>query len=173
MPRPLRVFFVSVAVLYALVLGWLVFETARIAAAVPPALPPFECCTPYLRGSAAVPLNAKEFDRFDLSDGSALSLRLVPSDGAAPALLFAVLTSPDAATLTVNSASLGSRSVLGSFAGHGAEVGYDGSTAALWTCFEVAPPLRDGSPLSVSVTAVNSDGSRSVFSRKGVLSHAL
>lgn len=35
MPKPLRVFFVSVAVLYALVLGWLVFETARIAAAVP------------------------------------------------------------------------------------------------------------------------------------------
>lgn len=173
MPKPLRVFFVSVAVLYALVLGWLVFETARIAAAVPPALPPFECCTPYLRGSAAVPLNAKEFDRFDLPDGSALSLRLVPSDGIAPALLFAVLTSPDAATLTVNSASLGSRSVLGSFAGHGAEVGYDGSTAALWTCFEVVPPLRDGSPLSVSVTAVNSDGSRSVFSRKGVPSHAL
>ena len=36
MPKPLRVFFVSVAVLYALVLGWLVLETARIAAAVPP-----------------------------------------------------------------------------------------------------------------------------------------
>ena len=170
MPKPLRVFFVSVAVLYALVLGWLVFETARIAAAVPPALPPFECCAPYLRGSAAVPLNAKEFDRFDLPDGSALSLRLVPSDGAAPALLFAVLTSPDAATLTVNAASVGSRPVLGSFAGHGAEVG---STAALWTCFEVAPPLHDGSPLSVTAIAVNSDGSRSVFSRKGVLSHAL
>ena len=97
----------------------------------------------------------------------------MPSDGAAPALLFAVLTSPDAATLTVNSASLGSRPVLGSFAGHGAEVGYDGSTAALWTFFEVAPPLLDGSPLSVTVTAVNSDGSRSVFSRKGVLSHVL
>ena len=48
-----------------------------------------------------------------------LSLRLVPSDGKTPALLFAVLTSPDAATLTVNSASLGSRPVLGSFAGHG------------------------------------------------------
>lgn len=173
MPRPLRVFLVSVAVLYALVLGWLVFETAHIAAAVPPALPPFECCAPYLRGSAAVPLNAKEFDKFDLLDGSALSLRLVPSDGAAPALLFAVLTSPDAATLTVNSASLGSRPVLGSFAGHGAEVGYDGSTAALWTCFEVAPPLPSPSALSVTVTAVNSDGSRSVFSRKGVPSHAL
>ena len=97
----------------------------------------------------------------------------MPSDGAAPALLFAVLTSPDAATLTVNSASLGSRSVLGSFVVHGAEVGYDGSTAALWTCFEVVPPLHDGSPLSVSVTAINSDGSRSVFSRKGVPSHAL
>lgn len=130
MPKPLRVFFVSVAVLYALVLGWLVFATAHIAAAVPPALPPFECCAPYLRGSAA-------------------------------------------ATLTVNAASVGSRPVLGSFAGHGVEVGYDGSTAALWTCFEVAPPLHDGSPLSVTVTAVNSDGSRSVFSRKGVLSHAL
>lgn len=36
MPKPTRVFFVSVAVLYALVLGCLVFETARIAAAVPP-----------------------------------------------------------------------------------------------------------------------------------------
>lgn len=97
----------------------------------------------------------------------------MPSDGAAPALLFAVLTSPDAATLTVNSASLGSRSVLGSFAGHGAEVGADGEPVALWCAFEVAPPLRDGSLLSVSVTAVNSDGSRSVFSRKGVLSHVL
>lgn len=175
MPKPLRVLFVSVAVLYALVLGWLVSETARISAAVPPApLPPFECCTPYLRGSgAAVPLNAKEFDRFDLQDGSMLSLRLVPSDGKTPALLFAVLTSPDAATLTVNAASVGSRPVLGSFAGHGAEVGYDGSTAALWTCFEVAPPLHDAASLSVSVTAVNSDGSRAVFSRKGVPSHAL
>lgn len=173
MPKPLRVFLVSVAVLYALVLGWLVFETARIAAAVPPALPPFEFSTPYLRGSAAVPLNAKEFDRFDLPDGSVLSLRLVPSDGDTPALLLAHLTSPDAATLTVNAASLGSRSVLGSFAGHVAEVGYDGSIAALWTCFEVAPPLYDGSPLSVSVTAVNSDGSRLVFQRKGVPSHAL
>lgn len=173
MPRPLRVFLVSVAVLYALVLGWLVFETARIAAAVPPALPPFECCAPYLRGSAAVPLNAKEFDRFDNPDGSALSLRLVPSDGQTPALLFAVLSSPDAASISVNSASLGSRPVLGSFAGHGIEVGYDGSNAALWTCFEVAPPLRDGSPLSVSVTAVNSDGSRLVFQRKGVPSYAL
>lgn len=173
MPRPLRVFLVSVAVLYALVLGWLVFETARIAAAVPPALPPFECCTPYLRGSAAVPLNAKEFDRFDNPDGSALSLRLVPSDGQTPALLFAVLSSPDAASISVNSASLGSRPVLGSFAGHGIEVGYDGSSVALWTCFEVAPPLYDGSPLSVSVTAVNSDGSRLVFQRKGVPSYAL
>lgn len=173
MPKPLRVFFVSVAVLYALVLGWLVFATARIAAAVPPALPPFECCTPYLRGSAAVPLNAKEFDRFDNPDGSALSLRLVPSDGQTPALLFAVLSSPDAASISVNSASLGSRPVLGSFAGHGIEVGYDGSNAALWTCFEVAPPLPDGSPLSVSVTAVNPDGSRLVFQRKGVPSHAL
>ena len=173
MPRPLRVFFVSVAVLYALVLGWLVFETARIAAAVPPTLPPFECCAPYARGSAAVPLNAKEFDRFDLQDGSMLSLRLVPSDGKTPALLFAVLTSPDAATLTVNSASLGSRSVLGSFVGHGADVGYRGEPVALWCAFEVAPPLQDPSPLSVSVTAINSDGSRSVFSRKGVSSHAL
>ena len=173
MPKSLRVFFVSVAVLYALVLGWLVFETARIAAAVPPALPPFECCAPYARGSAAVPLNAKEFDRFDLQDGSMLSLRLVPSDGKTPALLFAVLTSPDAATLTVNSASLGSRPVLGSFAGHGADVGYRGEPVALWCAFEVAPPLQDPSPLSVSVTAINSDGSRSVFSRKGVLSHAL
>lgn len=36
MPKPLRVFLVSAAVLYALVLGWLSCETARIAAAVPP-----------------------------------------------------------------------------------------------------------------------------------------
>lgn len=173
MLRPLRVFLVSAAVLYAFVLGWLVFETARIAAAVPPALPPFECCAPYARGSAAVPLNAEEFDRFESSDGSVLSLRLVPSDGKTPALLFAVLTSPDAATLTVNSASLGSRSVLGSFVGHGSDVGYRGEPVALWCAFEVAPPLQDPSPLSVSVTAINSDGSRSVFSRKGVSSHAL
>lgn len=173
MPKPLRLFFVSVAVLYVLVLGWLIFETARIAAAVPPVLPPFEFSTPYLRGSAAVPVNAREFDRFDSPDGSALSLRLVPSDGQTPALLFAVLSSPDAASISVNSASLGSRPVLGSFAGHGIEVGYDGSSVALWTCFEVAPPLCDGSPLSVSVTAVNSDGSRLVFQRKGVPSYAL
>ena len=97
----------------------------------------------------------------------------IGSDGKTPALLFAVLTSPDAATLTVNSALLGSRPVLGSFAGHGIEVGYDGSTVALWTCFEVAPPLRDGYPLSVSATAVNSDGSRMVFQRKGVPSHVV
>lgn len=173
MPKPLRVFLVSVAVLYAIVLGWLSCETVRIAAAVPPSLPPFECCAPYTRGSAAVPLNAREFDRFESSDGSVLSLRLVPSDGKTPALLFTVLTSPDAATLTVNSASLGSRPVLGSFAGHGVEVGYDGSAVALWTCFEVAPPLRDGYPLSVSATAVNSDGSRMVFQRKGVPSHVV
>lgn len=173
MLKPLRVFLVSVAVLYELVLGWLVLETARIAAAVPPALPPFEYSTPYLRGFAAVPLNAKEFDRFDNPDGSVLSLRLVPSDGDTPALLFAVLSSPDAASISVTSASVGSRPVLGSFAGHGAEVGIDGGTVALWTCFEVAPPVSDGSALSVSATAVNSDGSRSVFSRKGVLSHVL
>lgn len=87
MSKYLRVFFVSVAVFYALVLGWLVSETARISAAVPPAtVPPFECCAPWVRGSAAVPVNAREFDRFESSDGSALSLRLVPSDGKTPAL---------------------------------------------------------------------------------------
>lgn len=60
MSKYLRVFFVSVAVLYALVLGWLVSETARVSAAVPPApLPPFECCAPWVRGSAAVPVNAR------------------------------------------------------------------------------------------------------------------
>lgn len=106
MSKYLRVFFVSVAVLYALVLGWLVSETARVSAAVPPAtLPPFECCAPWVRGSAAVPVNAREFDRFESSDGSVLSLRLVPSDGKTPALLFAV-SSPDAASLSVTSASV-------------------------------------------------------------------
>lgn len=173
MSKYLRVFFVSVAVLYALVLGWLVSETARISAAVPPApLPPFECCAPWVRGSAAVPLNAREFDRFESSDGSALSLRLVPSDGNTPALLFAV-SSPDAASISVTSASVGGRPVLGSFVGHGVEVGSDGEPVALWCAYEVAPPLRDGSPLSVSVTSVYPDGSRAVFSRFGGVSRAV
>lgn len=173
MSKYLRVFFVSVAVLYALVLGWLVSETARVSAAVPPApLPPFECCAPWVRGSAAVPVNAREFDRFESSDGSALSLRLVPSAGKTPALLFAV-SSPDAASISVTSASVGGRSVLGSFVGHGVEVGADGEPVALWCAYEVAPPLRDGLPLSVSVTSVYPDGSRAVFSRFGGVSRAV
>lgn len=173
MSKYLRVFFVSVAVLYALVLGWLVSETARISAAVPPAtLPPFECCAPWVRGSAAVPVNAREFDRFESSDGSALSLRLVPSDGKTPALLFAV-SSPDAASISVTSASVGGRSVLGSFVGHGVEVGSDGEPVALWCAYEVAPPLRDGTALSLSVTSVYPDGSRAVFSRFGGVSRAV
>lgn len=173
MCKTLRALFCFVLVLYALVLGWLVSETARISAAVPPApLPPFECCAPWVRGSAAVPVNAREFDRFESSDGSALSLRLVPSDGKTPALLFAV-SSPDAASLSVTSASVGGRSVLGSFVGHGVEVGADGEPVALWCAYEVAPPLRDGSPLSVSVTSVYPDGSRAVLSRFGGVSRAV
>lgn len=173
MSKYLRVFFVSVAVLYALVLGWLVSETARISAAVPPApLPPFECCAPWVRGSAAVPVNAREFDRFESSDGSALSLRLVPSGGKTPALLFAV-SSPDAASISVTSASVGGRPALGSFVGHGVEVGADGEPVALWCAYEVASSLRDGSALSVSVTSVYPDGSRAVFSRFGGVSRAV
>ena len=173
MSKYLRVFFVSVAVLYALVLGWLVSETARVSAAVPPApLPPFECCAPWVRGNAAVPVNAREFDRFESSDGSALSLRLVPSSGKTPALLFAV-SSPDAASISVTSASVGGRSVLGSFVGHGVEVGADGEPVALWCAYEVAPPLRDGSALSLSVTSVYPDGSRAVFTRFGGVSRAV
>lgn len=173
MSKYLRVFFVSVAVLYALALGWLVSETARVSAAVPPAtLPPFECCAPWVRGSAAVPVNAREFDRFESSDGSALSLRLVPSGGKTPALLFAV-SSPDAASLSVTSASVGGRPALGSFVGHGVEVGADGEPVALWCAYEVASPLRDSSALSVSVTSVYPDGSRAVFSRFGGVSRAV
>lgn len=173
MCKTLRALFCFVLVLYVLVLGWLVSETARISAAVPPApLPPFECCAPWVRGSAAVPVNAREFDRFESSDGSALSLRLVPSDGKTPALLFAV-SSPDAASLSVTSASVGGRSVLGSFVGHGVEVGADGEPVALWCAYEVAPPLRDGSALSLSVTSVYPDGSRAVFTRFGGVSRAV
>lgn len=173
MCKTLRALFCFVLVLCALVLGWLVSETARISAAVPPApLPPFECCAPWVRGSAAVPVNAREFDRFESSDGSALSLRLVPSDGKTPALLFAV-SSPDAASLSVTSASVGGRSVLGSFVGHGVEVGADGEPVALWCAYEVAPPLRDGSALSLSVTSVYPDGSRAVFTRFGGVSRAV
>lgn len=173
MCKTLRALFCFVLVLYALVLGWLVSETARISAAVPPApLPPFECCAPWVRGSAAVPVNAREFDRFESSDGSALSLRLVPSDGKTPALLFAV-SSPDAASLSVTSASVGGRPALGSFVGHGVEVGADGEPVALWCAYEVAPPLRDGTALSVSVTSVYPDGSRAVFSRFGGVSRAV
>lgn len=173
MCKTLRALFCFVLVLYALVLGWLVSETARITAAVPPTpLPPFECSAPWVRGSAAVPVNAREFDRFESSDGSALSLRLVPSDGKSPALLFAV-SSPDAASISVTSASVGGRSVLGSFVGHGVEVGADGEPVALWCAYEVAPPLRDGSPLSVSVTSVYPDGSRAVLSRFGGVSRAV
>lgn len=173
MCKTLRALFCFVLVLYALVLGWLVSETARISAAVPPApLPPFECCAPWARGSAAVPVNAREFDRFESSDGSALSLRLVPSDGKTSALLFAV-SSPDAASISVTSASVGGRSVLGSFVGHGVEVGADGEPVALWCAYEVAPPLRDGSALSLSVTSVYPDGSRAVFTRFGGVSRAV
>lgn len=173
MCKTLRALFYFVLVLYALVLGWLVSETARISAAVPPApLPPFECCAPWVRGSAAVPVNAREFDRFESSDGSALSLRLVPSDVKTPALLFAV-SSPDAASLSVTSASVGGRYVLGSFVGHGVEVGADGEPVALWCAYEVAPPLRDGSALSLSVTSVYPDGSRAVFTRFGGVSRAV
>lgn len=173
MCKTLRALFCFVLVLYALVLGWLVSETARISAAVPPAtLPPFECCAPWVRGSAAVPVNAREFDRFESSDGSALSLRLVPSDGKTPALLFAV-SSPDAASLSVTSASVGGRPALGSFVGHGVEVGADGEPVALWCAYEVAPPLRDGSALSLSVTSVYPDGSRAVFTRFGGVSRAV
>lgn len=173
MSKYLRVFFVSVAVLYALVLGWLVSETARVSAAVPPAtLPPFECCAPWVRGSAAVPVNAREFDRFESSDGSALSLHLVPSDGKTPALLFAV-SSPDAASLSVTSASVGGRPALGSFVGHGVEVGSDGEPVALWCAYKVAPALRDGTALSLSVTSVYPDGSRAVFTRFGGVSRAV
>lgn len=173
MCKTLRALFCFVLVLYALVLGWLVSETARISAAVPPAtLPPFECCAPWVRGSAAVPVNACEFDRFESSDGSALSLRLVPSDGKTPALLFAV-SSPDAASISVTSASVGGRSVLGSFVGHGVEVGADGEPVALWCAYEVAPPLCDGSALSLSVTSVYPDGSRAVFTRFGGVSRAV
>lgn len=173
MCKTLRALFCFVLVLYALVLGWLVSETARISAAVPPAtLPPFECCAPWVRGSAAVPVNACEFDRFESSDGSALSLRLVPSDGKTTALLFAV-SSPDAASISVTSASVGGRSVLGSFVGHGVEVGADGEPVALWCAYEVAPPLCDGSALSLSVTSVYPDGSRAVFTRFGGVSRAV
>ena len=173
MCKTLRALFCFVLVLYALVLGWLVSETARISAAVPPApLPPFECCAPWVRGSAAVPVNAREFDRFESSDGSALSLRLVPSDGKTPALLFAV-SSPDAASISVISASVGGRSVLGSFVGHGVEVGADGEPVARWCAYEAAPALRDGTALSVSVTSVYPDGSRAVFTRFGGVSRAV
>lgn len=173
MCKTLRALFCFVLVLYALVLGWFVSETARISAAVPPAtLPPFECCPPWVRGSAAVPVNAREFDRFESSDGSALSLRLVPSDGKTPALLFAV-SSPDSASLSVTSASVGGRPALGSFVGHGVEVGADGEPVALWCAYEVAPPLRDGSALSLSVTSVYPDGSRAVFTRFGGVSRAV
>ena len=173
MCKTLRALFCFVLVLYALVLGWLVSETARISAAVPPAtLPPFECCAPWVRGSAAVPVNAREFDRFESSDGSALSLRLVPSDGKTPALLFAV-SSPDAASISVTSASVGGRPALGSFVGHGVEVGADGEPVALWCAYEVAPPLRDGTALSLSVTSVYPDGSRAVFTRFGGVSRAV
>lgn len=173
MCKTLRALFCFVLVLYALVLGWLVSETARISAAVPPVtLPPFECCAPWVRGSAAVPVNAREFDRFESSDGSALSLRLVPSDGKTPALLFAV-SSPDAASISVTSASVGGRPALGSFVGHGVEVGADGEPVALWCAYEVAPPLRDGTALSLSVTSVYPDGSRAVFTRFGGVSRAV
>lgn len=173
MCKTLRALFCFVLVLYALVLGWLVSETARISAAVPPApLPPFECCAPWVRGSAAVPVNAREFDRFESSDGSALSLRLVPSDGKTPALLFAV-SSPDATSISVTSASVGAHPALGSFVGHGVEVGADGEPVALWCAYEVAPPLCDGSALSLSVTSVYPDGSRAVFTRFGGVSRAV
>lgn len=89
-----------------------------------------------------------------------------------PALLFAV-SSPDAASLSVTSASVGGCPALGSFVGHGVEVGSDGEPVALWCAYEVAPALRDGTALSLSVTSVYPDGSRAVFTRFGGVSRAV
>ena len=83
------------------------------------------------------------------------------------------MSSPDAASLSVTSASVGGRPALGSFVGHGVEVGSDGEPVALWCAYEVAPALRDGTALSLSVTSVCPDGSRAVFTRFGGVSRAV
>lgn len=162
---------VSVALVFAL--GFAVSETARLSRSLDLAAlhPISDVAAPYVRGYAAVPVNAREFDSFASPDGSALSLRLVPSDGGSPAILFAVSSGGCPSTLTVDSVSLCGSDALGSFLGHGYDLDNAGNVRAVWCAYEVAP-VPDGSALAVSVTGVNAGGSSFAYNRLGA-SHAL
>lgn len=157
----------SLALVFAL--GFAVSETARLSRPLDfAALHPIsDVAAPYSRGYAAVPVNAREFASFVSPDGSALSLRLVPSDGGSPAILFAVASGDCPATLTVDSATLGGSDALGSFLGHGYDLDNSGEPRAVWCAYEV-PPVPDGSALSVSVTGTRPDGSSFAYHGLGV-----
>lgn len=173
MCKTARVALAAVFVALAFALGFAVSETARLSRPLDfAALHPIsDVAAPYSRGYAAVPVNAREFDSFALPDGSALSLRLVPSDGTRPAILFAVSSGDCPSTLRVDSATLGGSDALGSFLGHGYDLDNAGNPRAVWCAYEVAP-VPDGSALSVSVTGVNSDGSSFAYHGLGA-SYAL
>lgn len=162
---------VSVALVFAL--GFAVSETARLSRPLDfAALHPIsDAAAPYSRGYAAVPVNAREFGSFVSPDGSALSLRLVSSDGESPAILFAVASGDCPSTLTVDSVTLRGSDALGSFLGHGYDLDNSGGTRAVWCAYEV-PPVPDGSALAVSVTGINADGSSFAYHGLGA-SHAL
>lgn len=173
MSKTARIAVSAVSLVLACALGFAVSETARLSRPVEPlALTPvFEGSAPYVRGYAAVPVNAREFDSFASPAGSALSLRLLPSDGGSPAVLFAVSSGDCPSTLTVDSVRLGGSDALGRFLGHGYDLDNAGNVRAVWCAYEVAP-VPDGSPLAVSATATRADGSSFVYRRLGA-SHAL
>lgn len=172
MSKTARIAVAAVSLVLAFALGFVVSETARLSVPVEPlALTPvFEGSAPYVRGYAAVPVNAREFDSFD-SNGVSVSLRLVPADGDSPAILFAVVSGDCPATLRVDSATLGGSDALGAFLGHGYDLDNSGRARAVWCAYEVAP-VPDGSALAVSVTGVNADGSSFTCHRLGA-SHAV
>lgn len=168
MCKTARVAVAAVSIIFAFALGFIASETARLSRPVEPlALAPvFEDAAPYVRGYAAVPVNAREFDSF-ASDGVSVSLRLVPSDGGSPAVLFAVSSGDSTSTLTVDSVRLGGSDALGSFIGHGYDLDNAGNARAVWCAYEVAP-VPDGSPLAVTVTGTRPDGSSFTCHRLGV-----
>lgn len=173
MSKTARAAIAAVSLVLACALGFAVSETARLSRPLDFAAlhEVSDVAAPYVRGYAAVPVNAREFDSFALPDGSALSLRLVPSDGVSPAILFAVYSGDCPSTLAVDSVSLGGSDALGLFLGHGCDLGNAGDVRAVWCAYEVAP-VPDGSALSVSVIGTNPDGSSFVYHGLGA-SHAL
>lgn len=173
MCKTARIAVAAVSLALACALGFAVSETARLSRPLDFAAihEVSDVAAPYVRGYAAVPVNAREFDSFAVPDGSVLSLRLVPSDGGNPAILFAVFSGACPSALRVDSVSLGGSDALGLFLGHGCDLDNAGGVRAVWCAYEVAP-VPDGSALSVSVTGTNADGSSFAYHGLGA-SHAL